>query len=60
MTWMIGQKAPSASLVMIKKLGRIALGGCAAIQRNLNRLEKCADWNLTQFNKEMCQVLVTE
>ena len=32
-------------------------GGCAAMQNNLNRLEKWADRNLTQFSKGQCKDL---
>ena len=31
--------------------------GCAAIQKDLNRLEKWADRNLMKFSKERCKVL---
>lgn len=31
--------------------------GCAAIQRALNRVEKWADRNLVEFNKEKCKIL---
>lgn len=41
------------------KLGGVANSpeGRAAIQRNLNRMEKWADKNLLKFNKENCKVL---
>ncbi|GAB0184834.1 mitochondrial enolase superfamily member 1 [Grus japonensis] len=41
------------------KLGRVAdmPEGCAAIKKDLNRLEKCADRNLVKFNKGKFQVL---
>lgn len=34
--------------------------GYPAIQRNISRLEKCANSNLMKFNKEKCQVLPRE
>ena len=41
------------------KLGGVvdAPDGCAAIQRNLNKLEKWASKNLVKFSEDNCQVL---
>ncbi|GAB0204279.1 mitochondrial enolase superfamily member 1 [Grus japonensis] len=41
------------------RLGEVAdmPEGCAAIQRDFGRLEKCADRNLIQINKRKCKVL---
>lgn len=48
---MIGQRTPSASSQMREAIDTI--GGCAAVQRDLSRLEKWADKNLLKFkNRE--------
>jgi len=41
------------------KLGRVTdtPDGCAAIQRDLDRLENSAERNLIKFNKEKCKIL---
>jgi len=41
------------------KLGAVAdrPEGCAAVWRDMDRLEKWADRNLTKFSKEKCEVL---
>ena len=36
------------------------LNGCAAMQRDLNRLEKWANRNLTKISKGKCKVLSLE
>ncbi|PKU45131.1 rna-directed dna polymerase from mobile element jockey-like [Limosa lapponica baueri] len=42
------------------KLGGVAdmPEGCAAIQRDLDRLEKWGDWNLMKINRGNCKVLL--
>jgi len=38
-------------------LGHHTPEGCAAIQRNLDRLESCGGRNVMEFNKSKCTVL---
>lgn len=56
MTWMMGQSAPSANLQAIKNWKVQSIQWCAAIQKDLNRVEKWTDRNM-KFIKRKCQVL---
>lgn len=57
MSWMIGQRPPSASLQMIpiseECLVDLSHGG-AALQRCIDRLEKWAEWFVMKFWNESC------
>ncbi|GAB0183490.1 mitochondrial enolase superfamily member 1 [Grus japonensis] len=57
-----GNKGTPSKFADDTKLGRVvdAPDGCVAIQRDLDRLEKWADRNLTKFNKEKRKVLERE
>lgn len=53
MTWVMGQIAPSARRQIIQNWDEwlIRPDGCAAIQRDLGRLEKGAEGNLMTFSQ---------
>jgi len=59
MTSTTRQTALSANFFVTKQ-GGVAdtLEGCAAIQRDLNRLEKWADKNLMKCNEGKCKILL--
>ncbi|GAB0179881.1 mitochondrial enolase superfamily member 1 [Grus japonensis] len=54
-----GAECTLSKFAEASKLGGVAdmPEGCAAIQRDLSRLEKWADRNLMKFNKRKCKVL---
>jgi len=55
----VGEKCTLSKLADDTKRGEVAdtRQGCAAIQRDLDRLEKWADRDFMQFNTGKCKVL---
>jgi len=52
MFWMIGQSVPSASFQMTQNWREWQINrGCAAVQRDLNRLEKRVSRNLMKITR---------
>ncbi|GAB0208171.1 mitochondrial enolase superfamily member 1 [Grus japonensis] len=56
-TWMKGQSVPSASLLTTLRGVADTPEGCAAIQRDLDRLENWMERNLMKLHKGKCRVL---